>query len=191
VTSPPLGWVFDPTFLPPRIKGSSVVLRGFEARDAEVFVEAGTDPVTSSMFPDTAPVDCDMEQALRIAEVVSRRVANFGMAFAVSDATTDRAIGYIVLGLYDLPKGRISLGVWTSPLRRGNGHMTDALRAIIAWAPALDGVRRLDAVIATWNVASQRAFEKAGFHREAMLRRYELCQGIPQDVYIYTHLVDR
>lgn len=62
-----------------------------------------------------------------------------------------------------------NIGYWTHPAHQGNGYMTEAVEAILAF-----GFNKLDAVevmaeYATWNEASGRVLEKVGMSRIAYI----------------------
>ncbi len=62
-----------------------------------------------------------------------------------------------------------NIGYWTHPRKQGNGFMTEAVEAILAF-----GFNKLDALeivaeYATWNEASGRVLEKVGMNRIAYI----------------------
>jgi RimJ/RimL family protein N-acetyltransferase len=59
----------------------------------------------------------------------------------------------------------------------GKGFATEAIRLVMQLAFAQLGLRRLTAGAYASNIASIRAFEKAGFSREGLRRRHYLCDG--------------
>jgi RimJ/RimL family protein N-acetyltransferase len=70
----------------------------------------------------------------------------------------------------------------------GKGYMTEALRAVIAWAIGRPDIFRLQAVCDVDNLGSARVMEKAGMEREGLLRRYVIHPNIspqPRDAYTY------
>jgi RimJ/RimL family protein N-acetyltransferase len=67
---------------------------------------------------------------------------------------------------------RAEVGYWLAREARGQGHTTRAVRLVCAWAFGSLGLERIDLFAATGNVRSQRAAERAGFTREAVLRAY-------------------
>lgn len=177
-------WVNDLSQNPPVMENSSVFLRPFTNADTHVFVEAGTDPNIYEVFC-TVEKGCDTDQAVSTIKVLRRRTAEHGIAYAIADVETNRAVGYLKISTSNLSKGRVVLGIWTSPLRRDKGHMSDAVQMAVRWLFSLEGVFRVEATVAPWNVASQRVFEKCGFQREAFILSYELREGVPQDMYLY------
>jgi RimJ/RimL family protein N-acetyltransferase len=84
-------------------------------------------------------------------------------------AIVERSTGLVVgtIGFFGPPdaRGTAMIGYGLVPSARGAGYATEALRALVAFAFAREGVRRLDADPDRDNVASHRVLEKAGFVR--------------------------
>ncbi len=90
--------------------------------------------------------------------------------------------------LRSLDEGRAGIGYWISPAQRRRGYATAALRMLVGWASAIEGVERLELVVEPWNEGSWRAAEAAGFVREGLLRRWERVGGVSRDMYMYAYL---
>ena len=90
--------------------------------------------------------------------------------------------------LRSLDEGRAGIGYWISPAQRRRGDATAALRMLVGWASAIEGVERLELVVEPWNEGSWRAAEAAGFVREGPLRRWERVGGVSRDMYMYAYL---
>lgn len=70
----------------------------------------------------------------------------------------------------------------------GQGYMTEALKALIAWALKQKEIFRIWAVCDIDNVASARVMEKAGMEREGVLRRWSVHPNLspePRDSFCY------
>ena len=70
----------------------------------------------------------------------------------------------------------------------GRGYMTEALRALIAWALKQKNIYRIWAVCDVDNIASARVMEKAGMQREGTLKRWSVHPNLspePRDSYCY------
>ena len=68
------------------------------------------------------------------------------------------------------------------------GYMTEALKAIIAWALKQKEIHRVWAVCDVDNIASARVMEKVGMEREGVLKRWSVHPNIsdePRDSYCY------
>lgn len=70
----------------------------------------------------------------------------------------------------------------------GRGYMTEAVKALIAWALKQTEIYRVWAVCDVDNKASARVMEKAGMTREGILRRWSLHPNLssePRDSFCY------
>ena len=96
----------------------------------------------------------------------------------------------LLLGMIELrPEGHkaefgyvLARDVW------GNGYMTEAVKAVVAWALAQAQIWRVWAYCQVQNSASARVLEKAGLEREGVLKRWGVFPGLgpePQDCYCY------
>jgi ribosomal-protein-alanine N-acetyltransferase len=73
--------------------------------------------------------------------------------------------------------GTVEIGYSVLPAFRGHGYATEAAQALVAWAAAQPGVRRVTAECLEDNPASIRVLEKAGMHcygREGDALKWEL-----------------
>lgn len=74
-----------------------------------------------------------------------------------------------------------SLGYWIGVTHVGQGHMTDAVKAMLPFAFSTLGLHRLEAACLPHNHASTRVLQKVGFAREGLARRYLKINGVWQD----------
>jgi RimJ/RimL family protein N-acetyltransferase len=82
----------------------------------------------------------------------------------------------------------INLGYLLARPFWGQGFMSEALGAIVAWAFSIPSIFRVWAVCDLENEASARLLERNGFHKEGVLRRWSLhpnVSDIPRDCYCY------
>ena len=100
-----------------------------------------------------------------------------GLHLAVFEQTSDRLLG--MMGLTHLsgfsPKGEV--GYWVRLSETGKGFATDALRTLQHYCRDELGFVRLDACVATNNLASQAVLRKCGFVREGLKPKAMLCHG--------------
>ena len=91
--------------------------------------------------------------------------------FAIVDRDLDKHIGNIKLGPIDWvhERGEISLFIGEKSYW-GKGYASEAINALKTWAFREIGIQKLTAGIYTSNIASRKAFEKAGFTIEGTLR---------------------
>lgn len=84
---------------------------------------------------------------------------------------------------------RAELGYWIARDYCGRGLATLAVRAMVRYAFQDLGLRRVEAISSSKNLASHRVLEKAGFTREGLLAGYNIKDGILIDAYMFA-LVD-
>lgn len=83
-----------------------------------------------------------------------------------------------------------NVGYWLGPTVWGRGFATEALRAFTAHVFKETDLQRLEARVFEWNPASCRVLEKAGFIRDARLRRAAIKDGTILDVWLYSRVRD-
>lgn len=181
-------WEVDVANLPapPTLRAGPFVLRPFHDADLAVVAEAATDPQIPLITTVPSPYS---ERAGReiLARQADRLRTDLGYSLAIADAD-ERVIGQIGLWLHSLHKGRASVGYWVVRSARGRGAATHALRAVSIWALSALAVPRLELYIEPWNIASTRTAERAGYHREGLLRGWEEVGGNRRDMLMYSRL---
>ena len=88
----------------------------------------------------------------------------------------------------------INLGYLLAQPYWGQGFMSEALEAVVAWAFSIPAVFRVWAVCDLENEASARLLERNGFHQEGVLRKWSLhpnISDIPRDCYCYARTGDQ
>jgi len=78
-----------------------------------------------------------------------------------------------------------NIGIRLNPEYRGHGHGTAAQRSLAQYLFATYPVNRIEAGTDIENIAEQRALEKAGFLREAVLRGAQWRDGQWHDLVLY------
>jgi [ribosomal protein S5]-alanine N-acetyltransferase len=106
-------------------------------------------------------------------------------SFAIADAEPDNAVGAIGLGLQDLAAGRATAGYAVSPLHRGRGIATSALKALTTFAWTIPALYRVELYIEPWNTSSIRVAEAAGYRREGLLPSHQEIGGTRRDMLLY------
>ena len=107
--------------------------------------------------------------------------------FAVVDAT-GRYAGGCGLNQISGLNGVANLGYWVRSSMAGRGIAPAAVRLLAAWAFDETTLNRLEIVVAAGNTRSQRVAEKAGAHRDAVLRKRTLVNGRPSDAMLFSIL---
>jgi RimJ/RimL family protein N-acetyltransferase len=105
----------------------------------------------------------------------------------ISTAGGPELLGMIGLGAAG-EDGAFETGYWVAPAHRNRGVATQALVLLSRWAIDELGVPRLQLQTMVENTASQRVAERAGFTREAVLRRYMDDRGTRRDSVMYSRV---
>ncbi|MGH9125617.1 MAG: GNAT family N-acetyltransferase [Acidimicrobiales bacterium] len=82
----------------------------------------------------------------------------------------------------------LNLGISILPAYRGRGYGSEAQRLLAEYLFSSRLVERLEAGTDVENLAEQRALEKAGFHREGVLRHAQFRGGRWRDVVLFSRL---
>lgn len=94
----------------------------------------------------------------------------------------ERHIGNIKLGPVNVPHRHAEIGLLIGdPGCWGKGYASEAIAILSEFAFGRVGLHRLVAGAYADNEGSCRAFEKAGYQREGLLRDHWLCDGAFQD----------
>jgi [ribosomal protein S5]-alanine N-acetyltransferase len=174
----------------PRLTGDGVVLRAFTDGDVDVVVDAGRDPHIPLIT--TVRAGGDRRDALvYIATQRSRAASGTGWSYAIAEAGTDRAVGQIGMFHRDIDDGRVFIGYWVAPSRRGQRYAQRALRVLTAFGATIPEISRIELCVEPLNEASWRTAQAAGFQREGLLGRWQIINGQPRDMYMYAWLPPR
>jgi RimJ/RimL family protein N-acetyltransferase len=85
----------------------------------------------------------------------------------------------------DIERVSAEIGYWLGQAHWGRGLVTEALRAVTAYAVDAYGLTRVFAVPFAHNIASCRVLEKAGYQLEGCLRRSAIKDGRICDQRLY------
>jgi RimJ/RimL family protein N-acetyltransferase len=171
------------------LRGSGFVLRPLRAAeyaDADAAREDGQSAKWVNALPQP-----DGERL--VAFLDDQRRNGRLLHLAVADAESDSFQGEIVLFLRTPEAAEIDIGEIAyaiSPVARGRGIASAAVRLLSEWAFRHVGVKRLQLSIHPDNVASQRVAEKAGYTYEGTLRSMKLIRGERVDGMVWSLLPD-
>jgi len=110
-----------------------------------------------------------------------------GLSLAIADASSDEALGAVVLMFRPQP-GNVEIGYWMIERARGRRFASRAVALLARWALTDAGLARVQALVEPDNTASQRVLESVGFRREGHLRSYLVFDGRRGDAFIYSLL---
>lgn len=132
----------------------------------------------------------DPGYAARKIEAGETLQAERGMLAIVDD--DDSAVGLLTwLKVFNGPPPNgdcWNMGIWLAPQHRGKGHGSAAQRLGAAYLFEHTLMERVEAGTEGENVAEQKALEKAGFTREATLRRACFRGGKWHDMVVFSKL---
>jgi ribosomal-protein-alanine N-acetyltransferase len=132
----------------------------------------------------------DLLAAEKLIEVFAswRLQANPGTRWALELKGSPGLIG--TCGLFSWNRGwkKCSIGYELSPAHVGQGFMTEALRAAIAWGFVHMQLNRVEAQVHPQNAASVALLERLGFVREGLLRQLAYWGGSHHDMLQYSLL---
>uniref|UniRef100_A0A7N0UI82 N-acetyltransferase domain-containing protein n=1 Tax=Kalanchoe fedtschenkoi TaxID=63787 RepID=A0A7N0UI82_KALFE len=160
----------------------SITLRPFELRDVDDFmVWAGDEKVTKYCRWDTFTSREDAVEFLR--QIITSN------AWYRAICLHGRSVGSI----YVAPQGtgkdarRAELGYALSADHWGKGVATEAVKMVVSNVfQEVKGLDRVEGLVYADNKASQRVLEKAGFHKEGVLRKYFYVKGQSRDIVVYS-----
>lgn len=113
-----------------------------------------------------------------------------GLRWGITLKGTDEVIGSCGFLEYTARHARTEVGLELAKEHWRSGLMTEALAAVIQYGFIHMDLMRMQALIEPENIASQKLFEKLGFTREGLLRKYERTNESFDDVYMYALLRD-
>jgi RimJ/RimL family protein N-acetyltransferase len=168
---------------PVEISAGRLHLRPWQAGDEPALATAGNDPEvvrwTSIPHPHTPEHAADYVRRITSAGWATGK----DLTWAVCASTSGEVLANIALRPgYD--EGVWDVGYWCLPAARGQGVVSDALRAVTGWAFAELGAQRVEWTAQVGNWASRRAAEKAGFRVEGVLRGGLRHRGVHKDCWI-------
>ena len=174
----------------PPLTDGVVDLRPWAEGDVVAIADACRDPEIAHWIDDV-PAPYSRADA-RAYVATARRGWKDGSlwAFAVTDTRTGDVLGSCGIGWQDRAQAVAEIGYWVRSDTRRRGIATRAVRLAARWAFDECGVQRLQLRADTRNAASLRVAERAGFHREGVLRsiRYSHRQRRRVDFAMYSVL---
>ena len=162
---------------------SRISLRSFKLTDVDDFILwAGDDQVTRYLRWETFK---SKEEALTFIKDVC-----IPHPWRQAICIDDRSIGFISMfpGSGD-DRCRADMGYAIATKYWGQGITTKAVKMALSqvfkdWPHLV----RLQFFVAVENIASQRVLEKAGVHKEGLLRKYTYIKGNIMDLFVYSFL---
>lgn len=168
-----------------RIDLEGVSLRPVVPADAEPFAALANDRDVWRNMRDAFPHPYTLEHAQQF--IARQAVPSEAKMFVIEvDGVLAGACG--VHPLTDVYSRGAEVGYWLGRPFHGRGVMTKALRGLTCFAFDVMRLERLQAGVFEWNQASMRVLEKAGYVREAVLRKSVFKDGQLIDSFLYAKL---
>ena len=170
----------------PPLTDDAVGLREMTEADVPALVAAVQDPLIPRYTRLPSPYG-EREAREFLVEQRRRREHGTELSLLVVGAESDALLGSVGARL-DRENARAEIGYWVVREARGRGVASRAVVLLGRWLFAELDLARLQIHTETENLASQRVAERAGFTREGLLRSYELMEGRPIDVVMFSAL---
>lgn len=107
-------------------------------------------------------------------------------SFAIVDVRDGQFLGSVGLSAVNRAHGFANLGYWVRTGMTRHGLATSATRMAARFSFEALGLNRVELLVPTANLASQRVAEKAGAKREGLLRKRLRLNGAPHDAFVYS-----
>ena len=156
----------------PTLHYGRITLRRPAQEDVEPIFEACQDPLIPRFT--TVPSDYTILHAQNFVDRTQEsleleRELPFVISFDAADGM--RFAGVVSLHTINTYNHCAEIGYWMHPSMRGQGIATTAARMITNLGMTSIGFRRIEGVVDTDNIASQKLLIKAGFEREGVLKK--------------------
>jgi len=160
----------------PTLEGELAVLRPFTEADLPAIREALLDPearILSGSVHDEgqarAPESPDEEKLLR-DWYLTRNDQPDRLDLAVTDKATGACVGEAVLNQWDPGNESCNFRILIGPRGRDRGLGSEATRLIVGYGFEPLRLHRISLEVYAFNPRARRAYEKAGFRAEGLLR---------------------
>jgi RimJ/RimL family protein N-acetyltransferase len=165
-----------------KLRLTRCTIRSWRATDAHALARHANSRAVWRNLRDRFPHPYTLADAE--AWIVRARAARPETHFAI--AVAGEAVGGIGLELQiDVARRSAEIGYWIGEAYWGRGIATEAVRALTEHAFAAFDLCRIYAFVFEWNPASARVLEKAGYVREAHLRKAVTKDGCTIDAFLY------
>lgn len=156
-----------------RLETERLVIRTFEPRDAEPYLEMASDPNFHRFLPPSPPPTLESCRSMIEQRRALERERGYAM-WAVEAREGGAFVGQC--GLYPLEhRGPgVELAYHFRTVCWGRGYATEAARSVLAHGLGALGLERVIAIVVPENIASCRVVEKIGMRFEAVASYYGL-----------------
>lgn len=164
-----------------------LLLRRVSTADVNEVLELRSNAETMKFIP--RPLIKTLEEALEHIQMIDDKIeANVGINWAITLKENPKLIG--IIGHYRIqPENhRCEIGYMILPQYNGQGIITEAVKAVLAYGFDILNMHSIEAIIDPANSASERVLQKNGFVKEAHILENELWEGKFWDTVIYSLL---
>lgn len=158
-----------PAFIDLPLRTERLVLRPPRMEDAETLFAIHADPETMRYWatPPWTDPQLAIDRVARDCENIAQGVA---MRLHLEPVGGGPILGAVTLFAFVQPSARAETGYILARHAWGRGYAQEAMRALITYAFATLGLRRLEADIDPRNAGSRKLLERLGFTQEGFLR---------------------
>lgn len=161
-------------------RGALVRLAARRPEDLEIFARWSNDAHYRRML------DTDPARPLSIEQIAAGPDGGDGgthdLNFRLRTLQDDTLIGFVALFRIEWQHGVATLAIGIGePAYRGRGYGSDALRLILGYAFNELNLHRVGLDVIAYNTPAIRAYERAGFRREGLVRASVLRDGVRHD----------
>jgi [ribosomal protein S5]-alanine N-acetyltransferase len=168
----------------PTLKSARLLLRPFADADAQAIYALQSNARVMRYWNTPPWTDRARAQAF-LATCRQMEEEASGAQFAIETLQTGAFVGWCAMFQWNPVYRSLGIGYCLDEPAWGQGHATEAVRAMLRWAyDALD-LNRVEAELDTRNAASARVLEKLGFAREGLRREDCVVNGEVSDSWIY------
>lgn len=172
-----------------RISDSRITLRPLITKDIDDFhaaiIESLPDLISWLSYQENHTIK-DTEKELNQRR--EKWEADESYSFAITDSVDGKILGYCSLNRIDKENRVANLGYWVRSSYSGKGIAPGATVLLAKWALDTCGFRRIELNIAQQNERSLRVAEKAGAHREGVLRNRFTSNNESRDVVMFSFI---
>jgi RimJ/RimL family protein N-acetyltransferase len=165
---------FRPDFsVKPVLHGKLVTLRVLAAADHPALLSAYLDPDVTRLAGSHDPVDPEVT----LGWLASRTEQTERLDLAVVDRANGACVGEVVLNQWEAGNESCNFRIALVPGSHGQGMGTEATRLIVGYGFETLRLHRISLEVYAFNPRARRAYEKAGFVAEGVLRDALLWDG--------------
>ena len=169
----------------PPLSGSHVRLRRVTLRDADL-LELWQSLDYTGEYNDFGLAPHPVKEAIKKTGLMDEHRGTL-VVERIADGKPVGTVGWRAVAYGPNPQSQAwNIGINLVPAGRGHGLGTEAQRLLADHLFATTPAHRIEAATDVDNLAEQRSLEKAGFHREGVLRGSQFRHGAWHDLVVYS-----